>query len=133
MELVEGGKICRDDTELGTWPIISDDGGVWGGCEMQVSREDGIVEGFEYCAILSDGVVVHCSETGCIFDNDLEGSKIDNAMTQGSYADDLLTQDTMNGVVAKVATLGCTQQFDSIDKGVTEDYLSSNNVHTWKE
>ncbi len=135
MEPVEGGEICRDDTKLGTWlwPTISDDGGVWGGCEMQVSREDGIVEGFEYCAILPDGVVVHCSETGCIFDNDLEGSEIDNTITQGSYVDDLLMQDTMNGIVAKVATLGCTQQFDSIDKSVTEDYASSNNVRTWKE
>lgn len=63
----EGVNICRDDKDLSTWPAIGEMGGKWGGCEMGVTRKNGIMVGFTYCATLPSGDIARCTQTGCIF------------------------------------------------------------------
>lgn len=70
----EEKNVCRDEN-YGTWPAISAYGGEWGGCEMKINRVNDIVKEFAYCATLPDGKVVHCSQSGCDFDNPIAGMK----------------------------------------------------------
>lgn len=67
MEPVENGEICRGNSSA-TWPVISDQGGRWGGCEMSVQRINGVIKSFEYCATMTDGSIFHCSKVGCMIE-----------------------------------------------------------------
>lgn len=63
-EQVVSQEICKG--EPGEWADFSQEGILWGGCDLEVTRDDsGYITQFEYCATLSDKTVVHCTERGC--------------------------------------------------------------------
>lgn len=129
----EGQEMCRGNSAYGVWPVLSDKGAKWGGCKMSVERTNGMIEHFTYCATMADGTIVTCEETGCDFDGDVNNDVDMIAQKNGTYADEQLTRDAMQGIVAKMALLGCDAYESHSAQIVTDMIYSSDDERTWTE
>jgi hypothetical protein len=104
IEPSENDDICRGGTEdHGKWTVISEYGGRWGGCDMEVKRNNGIMTGFAYCATLPDGSIAQCTERGCNYDF---ADASNNSSAQNDDVDDLSEVTDVNIDTRSEVTIG---------------------------
>lgn len=141
MDPVGGMPLCRDGgvtTSDTTWPALDQYGARWGGCEMAIERMDAQPDHFTYCATLSDGMIITCTEKGCHADDKVSTGRVDRksgSSTNVSYVDEQLAHDALLGVITKMATLGCAK-YESHTSEIIVDMVydpENANKRTWKE
>jgi uncharacterized RDD family membrane protein YckC len=137
----ENAPICKTDKEH-MWPSF-DGNGSWGEL-IDGNVADGT---FAYTAYYGDTKVT-CTEKMCDFDgkmpngnygstNEVSGNGYESTVGSvgdiGTYADAILTQDVMQGVVAKLSILGCNQYESYEPHIITDIAYTANDVRSWEE
>jgi hypothetical protein len=141
MDPVDGMPLCRDGgvtTSDTTWPALDQYGARWGGCEMVIERMNTQPDNFTYCATLSDGMIVTCTENGCHADDEVSAERVDRGSGSSagtSYADEQLARDALSGVVAKMTTLGCAEYESHTSQIIVDMFYDPENTNKrmWTE